>query len=269
MASHQGAPHGMPVNPNPGMGNPMAGVSSSGPTGNMIPSGQNVFTGHPTHLNPQPSSQVNVQGTMAPVMTSTINSQSHLVQQQINPNMQTKPISQQPQVQQESTLTSVEKIKALVPHLKKSLINLMRLAAESMKEPHHASAVEKALEEFFSYCDQLEMHLSIALEGFNQVIQHKKYLNPEYLKYSFAPGQTTDVVQQYQQFSTVIRSQVALATSLHDALLSCAENLTVTSAAPAQTRTNLNGHAQPGTTLAAGGLHAGGAGSAATPNLKT
>ena len=56
------------------------------------------------------------------------------------------------------------------------------------------------------------MQLGIALEGYNQVIQHKKYLNPEHLKYSFAPGQNTDVVQHYNAYSTVIRSQVALAT---------------------------------------------------------
>jgi len=174
------------------------------------------------------------------------------------------PQLQQPPQQQEIHMTSSEKIKVLVPHLKKSLGNLMRLAAEAIKRddpsissgpnlPLNTHALEKAFEEFFALCDQLEMHLSIVLEGFCQVIQHKKYLNPECLKFSFPPTAPPDAATQYAAFTTVVRSQVALATSLHDALAGCADQLSVTPSIKAA----------PGTTVTRGGVV--GNGSAANP----
>merc|ERR1719383_531187 len=184
---------------------------------------------------------------------------------------QQQQIQQQPPPQQSHTPdnSSIEKIKTLVPHLKKALSNVMRLAGESLRRDDiYASSgsspsthtVEKALEEFFAICDQLEMQLGIALEGFNQVIQHKKYLNTECIKYSLPPGQSTDVVQTYNAYSTVIRSHVSLASSLHDALINCADQISGTtpsgtSATPTQpARPAQTGQPQPGTQFSHGGL---------------
>jgi len=239
MAGHQGMPHGMPMS-----------------HANQIPS--SAATG----MSQIPGPQMSQPQKMIP---------SPQVQQQMQQQQQQQSQQQQSHIPDNS---SIEKMKALVPHLKKSLANLMRLAGESLRRDDiyasssttSSGSVEKALEEFFAICDQLEMQLGIALEGYNQVIQHKKYLNPEHLKYSFAPGQNTDVVQHYNAYSTVIRSQVALATSLHDALINCADQIsaipanssnsapTAPGASTHQQRPTQLGQPQPGTVFASGGI---------------
>jgi len=225
-----------------------------------------------------PGAQISIAQSQKMISSPQVPPAQQLQQQQQQLQQQQQQQLQQQQIQQHSHLpdnSSIKKLKALVPHLKKSLSNLMRLAGEALRRDDiyassssasaaSTSSVEKALEEFFSICDQLEMHLGIALEGFNQVIQHKKYLNPEYLKFSFAPGQSPDVVQQYSAFCTVIRSQVALASSLHDALVNCADQiLAVPSNATGANSVSSSlssaaqiGQPQPGTHFSPGGIAA-------------
>jgi len=242
MAGHQGIPHGMPMS-----------------HANQIPA-----SGGTTGMSQIPGPQMSQPQKMMPTPQ---------VQQQLQQQQQ-----QQQQQAHHPDNSSIEKMKALVPHLKKSLANLMRLAGESLRRDDiyassssssaSSASVEKALEEFFAICDQLEMQLGIALEGYNQVIQHKKYLNPEHLKYSFSPGQNADMVQQYHAYSTVIRSQVALATSLHDALLNCADQISALPSAPSSSTSTASsvatatqqhrpppiGQPQPGTVFVPGGI---------------
>jgi len=249
MAGHQGMSHGMPMNvPNQISG---PGVPSGMPMGGQPMPGQQMPMSQPQKMIPSPQVQQ---------------------QQQQQPPQQPSQQQPHPQPSPHPDHSSIEKMKALVPHLKKALSNVMRLAGESLRRddiyPSSGSApptqtVEKALEEFFAICDQLEMQLGIALEGFNQVIQHKKYLNTECIKYSFPPGQSPDLAQTYNAYSTVIRSQVALASSLHDALINCADQISgiptmPTSAGSGTTPSKFaqSGTAQPGTQFAAGGLAA-------------
>jgi len=247
MAGHQGMPHGMPMN----VPNQMSGPGMPQMGGQPIP-GQQMPMSQPQKMIPSP--QVQQQ------------------QQQQQPPQQPPQPQPHPQPSPHPDHSSIEKMKALVPHLKKALSNVMRLAGESLRRddiyPSSGSApptqtVEKALEEFFAICDQLEMQLGVALEGFNQVIQHKKYLNAECIKYSFPPGQSPDLTQTYNAYSTVIRSQVALASSLHDALINCADQISAVPATPAtsgpgttSSKMAQTGTPQPGTQFAAGGLAA-------------
>merc|ERR1712142_374470 len=264
------------------------GMQMSGPnqiTSSGVSTGMSQMPGQPMTTQQIPGQPMTGQQMPGQPMTGQQIPGQQIPMTQPQKMIPSPQVQQQQQQQQQQQISahpdnsSIEKMKALVPHLKKALANVMRLAGESLRRddifsPSSSSAapsVEKALEEFFAICDQLEMHLGIALEGFNQVIQHKKYLNPECIRHSFPPGQNADVVQHYNAFSTVIRSQVALASSLHDALINCADQISTvpssssstpagvpsssSSAAASQShRFAQNGQPQPGTQFSAGGL---------------
>ncbi|XP_074662156.1 mediator of RNA polymerase II transcription subunit 29-like [Tubulanus polymorphus] len=141
----------------------------------------------------------------------------------------------QQQQQQVAEVDPVIKVRLLIPRLKESLSNLMKIAAQNF---HHNAQVDncskseaplqrfdKSLEEFYSMCDQIEINLRLAVECNNlntdsmkntpvPVHSGKQDLPP--------PGQE---MQSYPQFIGTIKQQISCAKEIHDSLLDCAKKI--------------------------------------------
>ncbi|CAH1262620.1 mediator of RNA polymerase II transcription subunit 29-like [Branchiostoma lanceolatum] len=143
---------------------------------------------------------------------------------------------QQQQQQQTMEVDPISKFKLLVPHLKESLVNLMRIAGQNLV--HNAAIdnqlksgdnpsqrVDKNLEEFYSTLDQIELNLRLAQECLTQhqeSVRHAPLPVPIMSKpETSGDGQT----MPYGQFLGLARSQVTCAKEIHDALVRCADDL--------------------------------------------
>jgi len=88
---------------------------------------------------------------------------------------------------------------------------------------------DKSIEEFYSICDQIELHLKTSIECLNQSASSQRYLN-----ISVTPTRTETMPNQdlssltYPQYLATVRTQVAFAKEVHDMLLAAAQNITTT-----------------------------------------
>ncbi|XP_041354287.1 mediator of RNA polymerase II transcription subunit 29-like [Gigantopelta aegis] len=143
----------------------------------------------------------------------------------------------QPQQQPQITLDidPVSKFKTvLLPRLKAYLATLFKNAGDAFAQnAQHDSGhksfeeyqlkFEKSLEEFYAICDQIEMHLRLALETQNLALDSSKYtpLNVVIPKGDNPPPDS----QPYPQYLQMIKFQVNCAREIHDLLHECARKL--------------------------------------------
>ncbi|CAG9857468.1 unnamed protein product [Phyllotreta striolata] len=84
---------------------------------------------------------------------------------------------------------------------------------------------DKNLEEFYSICDQIELHLKTSLKCLTQQESSQKYLN-----LPVAPTKTeslglNDNTLTYPQFLATATAQVAYTKEIHDTLVAAAQNI--------------------------------------------
>ncbi|KAL4239003.1 Mediator of RNA polymerase II transcription subunit 29 [Mactra antiquata] len=136
----------------------------------------------------------------------------------------------QTQTQKESDVDPVVKVKQLLlPRLKESLVTLMKVAGQilkqnSMAEEGHKPTeglqqmYEKSIEEFYAICDQLEVNLRLALEMQVQQIDSSKYTP---LPVSIPKSDLTLSEQQsvpYPQFLVTVKQQISCAKDMYEML---------------------------------------------------
>ncbi|XP_073970421.1 mediator complex subunit intersex [Rhodnius prolixus] len=164
-------------------------------------------------------------------------------QQQVNPmvvNPQGQPNITGLQPQSQEKLDNISKVKTLVGPLRDSLAATLKTAARTL---HQNSLVDigslknaddsppqfdKSMEEFYSICDQIELHLKTSIECLNQGASSQRYLNmtvtPQ--RSEPVPGQQEMNTLTYPQYLATVRTQVSFAKELHDMLLAAAQNVT-------------------------------------------
>ncbi|XP_043490986.1 mediator of RNA polymerase II transcription subunit 29 [Polistes fuscatus] len=181
------------------------------------------------------------QGTMAVnQLSQPVNPQMPQNQQQAQQAQQQQAQQQQQQQQQQAQekLDNISKVKSLVGPLRESLAVGIKTAAQTL---HQNSLVDigslkgidqldhrfnKNMEEFYSICDQMELHLKTSIECLSQNSSSIRYLPMTVL-----PTRTDTVSAQegpaltYPQFLMTVRAQVGYAKEVHDTLVSAARTI--------------------------------------------
>lgn len=159
---------------------------------------------------------------------------------QMHPGMQAQhppPPPQQSQVQQlELKYDNVNKVKTLIWSLKDACANVMKVANARVNHMAAGKTIEdvpprfdKTLEDFFSICNQIELHLKAIQEC---TLQHKDSI--QYLPLHVSLGkqeQTSGPVQDgnylsYIQYLSTIKGQVNFAKSVQEMLSEGARKIT-------------------------------------------
>ncbi|KAF4528059.1 hypothetical protein B566_EDAN012020 [Ephemera danica] len=159
----------------------------------------------------------------------------------MQPQIQQPPgnMQQQQQQPQQEKLDNISKVKSLVGPLRDSLSITLKTAAHAL---HHNSLVDlgtmkgneipvqrfdKNLEEFYSICDQMELHLKTAIECVTQGNSSQRYLPMQVALTRMESGPVTQQQESlsYPQFLATVRSQVSYSRELHDTLIAAAQAL--------------------------------------------
>lgn len=160
----------------------------------------------------------------------------HMRQGGAQPNVQ-QSAGAQPVNQAEND--PIYRFKLLLPRLKESLVNLMKIAGTCL---HHNSQqledstssvdiqlqkFEKSLEEFYSMCDQVEISLRLALESSQLNADTVKYI-PACVNVPNEKGElpSTQRIMQYPQYQAIIKQQIHSAKEMHDLLLQFSQKIT-------------------------------------------
>ncbi|XP_012280249.1 mediator of RNA polymerase II transcription subunit 29 [Orussus abietinus] len=159
------------------------------------------------------------------------------------PQQQTQSQGQQQTQQQQAQekLDNISKVKSLIGSLRESLAVALKTAAQTL---HQNSLVDvgslkgidspdhrfnKNMEEFYSICDQIELHLKTSIECLSQNASSIRYL-----PISVIPTRTDTVATQegpalsYPQFLMTVRAQVMHTQEIHDTLISAARMIAPT-----------------------------------------
>uniref|UniRef100_I3JFR7 Mediator of RNA polymerase II transcription subunit 29 n=1 Tax=Oreochromis niloticus TaxID=8128 RepID=I3JFR7_ORENI len=144
---------------------------------------------------------------------------------------------QQQQLSQQQDFDPVQRFKMLIPQLKESLQNLMRIASlnlaynttidNGIKSSDTSVTVQrfdKSLEEFYALCDQLELCLRLAYECLSQSIDSAKH-SPNLVPTATKPDTVQTESMSYAQYLGMIKSQISCAKDIHNALLECSKKI--------------------------------------------
>ncbi|XP_028920644.1 mediator of RNA polymerase II transcription subunit 29 isoform X1 [Ornithorhynchus anatinus] len=149
------------------------------------------------------------------------------------------------QQQQQQDFDPVQRYKLLIPQLKESLQNLMKVAAQNLVQNtnidngHLPSAspccrkssdgalqrFDKSLEEFYALCDQLELCLRLAYECLSQSFDSTKH-SPTLVPTATKPDAVQAESLPYTQYLSMIKAQISCAKDIHNALLDCSNKIT-------------------------------------------
>lgn len=173
-----------------------------------------------------------------------------MMQSGVSPLMQSSPqqsgqqmagqMSQNPAVQQQQSekIDNISKVKSLFAPMKDSLLNTFRGAAYTLQQNNSADSLkrdplinatrfDKHLEEFYAYCDQIELHLKTAMQCMQQLSSAQYYL----------PGAVTALrTESYMQdnpagpmpyptYLNTVRVHIQSAKDIRDTLISASQNI--------------------------------------------
>ncbi|XP_059807381.1 mediator of RNA polymerase II transcription subunit 29 [Hypanus sabinus] len=144
-------------------------------------------------------------------------------------------LAQQQQQQAQQQDDPVAKFKLLIPQLKDSLQNLMRIAAQNLSQnttidngqkssDTALQRFDKSLEEFYALCDQVELCLRLAFECLSQSIDSAKH-SPNLVPTATKPDTVQTESLSYTQYLSMIKSQISCAKDIHNALLECSKRI--------------------------------------------
>ncbi|KAK7790666.1 hypothetical protein R5R35_006554 [Gryllus longicercus] len=157
-------------------------------------------------------------------------------QQQPGTPQQAQQIQQMPQQTQEK-LDNISKVKSLIGPLRESLAITLKTAAQTL---HQNSLVDvgslkgvdvpvprfdKNMEEFYSLCDQIELHLKTSIECLSQGASSQRYLPLQVATTRMEPLPGQDGVQTYPQYLSTVRTQLVYTKEVQDCLMNAAQNL--------------------------------------------
>ncbi|XP_018432397.1 PREDICTED: mediator of RNA polymerase II transcription subunit 29 [Nanorana parkeri] len=137
--------------------------------------------------------------------------------------------------QQQQDFDPVQRYRMLIPQLKESLQNLMKIAALNLAQNTNIDngqkiadvpvmRFDKSLEEFYALCDQLELCLRLAYECLSQSYDSAKH-SPTLVPTATKPDAVQTESLPYTQYLSMIKSQIACAKDIHNALLECSKKI--------------------------------------------
>ncbi|XP_027711043.1 mediator of RNA polymerase II transcription subunit 29 isoform X2 [Vombatus ursinus] len=138
--------------------------------------------------------------------------------------------------QQQQDFDPVQRYKLLIPQLKESLQNLMKVAAQNLVQNTNIDngqkssegglqRFDKSLEEFYALCDQLELCLRLAYECLSQSYDSAKH-SPTLVPTATKPDAVQAESLPYPQYLSMIKAQISCAKDIHNALLECSNKVT-------------------------------------------
>ncbi|XP_041982975.1 mediator of RNA polymerase II transcription subunit 29 [Aricia agestis] len=167
-------------------------------------------------------------GMQMPVSVSIIPSP-----QQMQPAMAQPP--------QQDKMDNISKVKSLMSALRESLPMTLKSAAQILHQNQNIDAntqkgvdnpvprFDKNLEEFFSLCDQMELHLRTATTCIQQAQSAAHYLPLTVIPSRLDTGPTTqETTLSYPQYLNTVRLQISYAKDIHDTLVAAAQNISPT-----------------------------------------
>uniref|UniRef100_A0A8D0GWD4 Mediator of RNA polymerase II transcription subunit 29 n=1 Tax=Sphenodon punctatus TaxID=8508 RepID=A0A8D0GWD4_SPHPU len=130
----------------------------------------------------------------------------------------------------------VQRYKYLLPQLKESVQNLMKVASQNLLQNTNidngqksndgaVQRFDKSLEEFYALCDQLELCLRLAYECLSQSFDSAKH-SPNLVPTATKPDTVQAESLPYSQYLNMIKSQISCAKDIHNALLECSNKIT-------------------------------------------
>lgn len=84
---------------------------------------------------------------------------------------------------------------------------------------------DKHLEEFYSICDQVELHLKTTILCWQQNSTSQRYLPSTVMATRAEPIPANENALSYPQYLSTIRQQIAYAKDIHDTLICAAQNI--------------------------------------------
>ncbi|EDV35581.1 uncharacterized protein Dana_GF12399 [Drosophila ananassae] len=144
---------------------------------------------------------------------------------------------QQQQQQQAEKLDNISKVKNLLVPLRESMFLTIRSSAFALQQNNladnlkrdtgpHVPRFDKHLEDFYAYCDQIEIHLKTAMQCLQQQNSSNHYLpgpvTPMRME-SFMPENAGPI--PYPTYLNTVRVHVQSAKDIHDTLISAAQNI--------------------------------------------
>lgn len=85
---------------------------------------------------------------------------------------------------------------------------------------------DKHLEEFYSICDQIELHLKTSILCLQQNSASQRYLPSTVMTTRIEPIPTNEsAALSYPQYLSTVRNQIAYAKDIHDTLICAAQNI--------------------------------------------
>lgn len=84
---------------------------------------------------------------------------------------------------------------------------------------------DKHLEEFYSICDQIELHLKTAIWCLTQNSASQRYLPSTVMTTRVEPLPMNENAISYPQYLATVRQQIAYAKDIHDTLICAAQNI--------------------------------------------
>ncbi|XP_046670029.1 mediator of RNA polymerase II transcription subunit 29 [Homalodisca vitripennis] len=160
-------------------------------------------------------------------------------QSQPQPQQQMQPQMQQPQQHAQEKLDNISKVKSLIGQLRESLAVTLKNAAHALHQNSQVDVgtvksvdmappprFDKSMEEFYSICDQIELHLKTSIECMNQGASSQRYLPLAVAatRTELIPNQDMNILT-YPQYLSTVRAQVLYAKEVHDMLLTAAQNI--------------------------------------------
>ncbi|GFS53363.1 mediator of RNA polymerase II transcription subunit 29 [Nephila pilipes] len=132
-----------------------------------------------------------------------------------------------PQQQIELKYDNVNRVKTLIFSLKNSFANVMKVAGARVNHmaagktyEEAPSRFDKTLDDFFSICNQIELHLRAIQECTMQLKDSMQYLPPHVTlgKQDASSGPSQDGNLSYTQYTTTVKGQVNFTKSVQDIL---------------------------------------------------
>lgn len=84
---------------------------------------------------------------------------------------------------------------------------------------------DKHLEEFYSICDQIELHLKTSILCLQQNSASQRYLPSSVMTTRIEPIPSNENALSYPQYLSTVRQQIAYAKDIHDTLVCAAQNI--------------------------------------------
>ncbi|KAJ2954762.1 hypothetical protein O0L34_g3065 [Tuta absoluta] len=142
-----------------------------------------------------------------------------------------------PQQPPPEKMDNISKVKTLMGSFRECVPNTLKSAAQVLHHNYSTDSYsqkgnvdvvprfDKNLEEFFSLCDQMELHLRTAVTCIQQAQSAAHYLPLTVIPSRLDPTSAQETTLSYPSFLSTVRLQISYAKDIHDTLVAAAQNL--------------------------------------------